>query len=330
MLPLLMLPACALSPSARGQAVRLDMAANLWQAQDGTRFPFKFWLPAEMPPKAVVIGVHGLSGAVHDHEILAEALRKEGYAFYGAELRGQGNDPVRERVGDIKAARVWHTDLWDFHRLVIEKHPGIPVIWVGESLGSLIACGAVIDPPSGTRAPDAMVLASPIPAFDERVALWHRQLLGFGAITNPTRKIPLAQWAGPNGGEWQMTQNTDHLQQLERTPWAVKEFTVRFYHVLSMMVGRMMPQAKRITQPVFIVRATKDVFATNDNVKAFAARLPNGSLRLYEKSHHLLFYDIERDQVVADIVGWVKSTPWEKKPAGPSAASVMPVAAPGG
>ena len=308
---LLLLPACALSPRVCGQAVRLEPEARVWVARDGTRFPYQSWIPEKQPVKAVIIGIHGLSGAVRDHQIAALALQKNGYAFFGSELRGQGNDPVKERVGDIRSVREWHQDLWDFQHLATTNYPGLPVIWLGESLGSLIACGAVVNPPAETRAPDALVLASTIPAFDERVALWQRQLLGFGAIWKPGRKIPLSDWTGPDARDWQMTAEADHLEQLDATPWAVKEFTVRFYHSLSLMVGRMMPQAPRIKQPVLIVRADKDVFASTENVKAFARRLPNARLQRYEKSHHLLFYDAERDQVVADIVRWLETSPWK-------------------
>lgn len=290
----------------------------MWVARDETRFPYRSWLPDRGAPKGIVIGVHGLSGAVRDHQIVAEGLAKHGYAFYGAELRGQGNDPVKERVGDIPSVKQWHQDLWDFHQLATSKHPGVPVIWLGESLGSLISCGAVVNPPPGLRGPDALVLASPIPAFDERVALWQRQLLGVGSLLRPKRKIPLSDWTGPDARDWQMTANSDHITQLDATPWAVKEYTVRFYHSLALMVSRMMPQATRIPQPVLIVRADKDVFASTANVEAFAKRLPDARLLRYEKSHHLLFYDVERDQVVRDIVRWIEGNPWIKdQPAGP-------------
>jgi alpha-beta hydrolase superfamily lysophospholipase len=290
----------------------LEPEAKVWVARDGTRFPYQSWIPDKQPVKAVVIGIHGLSGAVRDHQIAALALQKHGYAFFGAELRGQGNDPVKERVGDIRSVREWHQDLWDFQRLATAGYPDLPVIWLGESLGSLIACGAVVNPPAGMRAPDALVLASTIPAFDERVALWQRQLLGFGTLWKPKRRIPLSDWTGPDAKDWQMTEGADHLTQLELTPWAVKEFTVRFYHSLSLMVGRMMPQAPRIGQPVLIVRADKDVFASTENVKAFAQRLPNARLQRYEKSHHLLFYDAQRHEVVADIVEWLEGSPWKE------------------
>lgn len=308
---LLLLPACAFTPPLRGQAVRLEPEAKVWVARDGTRFPYESWEPDQRPIKALVIGIHGLSGAACDHQIAALALQKEGYAFFGSELRGQGKDPVKDRVGDIRSVREWHEDLWDFHHLATTKYPDLPVIWLGESLGSLIACGAVVNPPAGMRSPDAMVLASTIPAFDERVALWQRQLLGFGTLWKPKRKIPLTDWTGPEARDWQMTENSDHIHQLNVTPWAVKEFTVRFYHSLSLMVSRMMPQATRIKQPVLIVRADQDVFASAENVQAFAKRLPNARLQRYEKSHHLLFYDNERDQVVADIVKWIESAPWK-------------------
>jgi alpha-beta hydrolase superfamily lysophospholipase len=308
------LPACALSPSVRGQAVQMDAAAMVWNARDGTRFPFRHWLPAGSAPKAVVIGVHGLSGAACDLELLGKMMQAQGMAVYATELRGQGNDPVKERIGDIRNAREWHRDLWDFHRLVAARHAGVPVVWLGESLGSLIVCGAVTNPPDGVQAPAALVLASPIPAFDDRVGLMHRQALGFGAITKPTNRIALATWAGMDGKDWQMTGDTNHLAQVEKTPWAVKEFTVRFYHVLATMVGRMMPQARQIAQPVLIVRAAKDAFASAASVQAFADRLPKAEMKTYEKSHHLLFYDVDRNQVVTDITRWVGTMPWQPTP----------------
>ena len=305
------LPACALSPSVRGQAVQMDAAAMTWHAQDGTKFSYRNWLPEHGAPKVVVIGVHGLSGAACDLELLGKTMQTQNMAVYATELRGQGNDPVKERVGDIRSARDWHRDLWDFHRLVAARHPGVPVVWLGESLGSLIVCGAVTNTPDGMQGPAALVLASPIPALDDRVGLVHRQALGLGALTKPTRRIALATWAGMDGKDWQMTDTTNHLEQAEKTPWAVKEFTVRFYHVLATMVGRMMPQANQIAQPVFIVRAAKDTFASTESVQAFAKRLPKAELKIYEKSHHLLFYDVDRNQVVADITRWVGAMPWQ-------------------
>lgn len=305
------LPACALSPAVRGQAVQMDSAGMTWSAQDGSKFPFRSWLPEKDTPSAVVIGVHGLSGAACDLDLLGKTMQAQGMAVYATELRGQGNDPVKARVGDIRSARDWHRDLWDFHRLVAARHIGVPIIWLGESLGSLIVCGAVTNVPAGMQAPAALVLASPIPAFDDRVGLLDRQMLGFGAVTKPTSKIALATWAGLDGKDWQMTADTKHLEQEKVTPWAVNEFTVRFYHVLATMVGRMMPQARQIAQPVFIVRAAHDVFASTESVQAFAKRLPKAELKIYAKSHHLLFYDVDRDQVVADIARWVGTMPWQ-------------------
>jgi esterase/lipase len=108
-----------------------------------------------------------------------------------------------------------------------------------------------------------------------------------------------------------MTSRSEHLAQLERTPWAVPAYTVRFYHALSVMVGSMMPQAAGIRQPVFIVHAANDVFASEASVRAFVRRLPSGQLKIYPESHHLLFYDKEKDKVVADVVGWVGRQSWK-------------------
>ena len=299
----LCLAACASMPSVVKPSLDLAGATGRWTARDGSEFPCRAWLPKGQEPVGVVVGVHGLSGATCDFQNLGESMRRHGLAFYAYELRGQGNDPVKERIGDIPSARWWIEDLRSFDSLVRQRHPGQPVIWLGESLGSLIICSTVAHRPPKER-PGALVLVSPIPGFDERVGLIRRQFVGLSAMADPTLRIPLSDWARQDTQAWQMTGQSNHLDQLTRTPWAVDAFTLRFYHQLAIMIGRMEPQAGGIEQPTLVLHAGHDVFARGDLVKDFVARLPHGEVHCYPDSHHLLFYDRDREQVVRDITHW--------------------------
>ncbi len=90
---------------------------------------------AGTPLRAVVITVHGLSGAASDFWMLDESLPPRGIAVCGLELRGMGNDPDVKQRGDIPSVRIWERDLLTFHNLVRARHPGVPVYLVWRKPG---------------------------------------------------------------------------------------------------------------------------------------------------------------------------------------------------
>src|SRR6185503_7674948 len=98
-----------------------------WTAHDGKAMPFKAWEGGPEKPRAVIICVHGLSGAASDFWPIGESFPANGYDVYGMQLRGQGLDPVAAARGDIRSAREWRDDLLDFTALVRKRHPAAPV-----------------------------------------------------------------------------------------------------------------------------------------------------------------------------------------------------------
>lgn len=116
--------------SCRGQKMAYDLSegktavwgatAQSWLSRDEQKFGYTVW-PVQgnpVPPRAVIIAVHGLSGAASDFRPLGAYAAAQGVITYAYELRGQGNDPIRTRRGDIKHSRLWLADLADFTRLV--------------------------------------------------------------------------------------------------------------------------------------------------------------------------------------------------------------------
>ena len=112
-----------------------------WKAPDGETFSYSFWaadLPPDQRPRAVVVAVHGLSGAALDYEPLARHLAKHGVVTFALELRGQGNDPVPARRGDLARIEDWFADLSAFFSLVRSRHPGAQIYYYGESMGAAL------------------------------------------------------------------------------------------------------------------------------------------------------------------------------------------------
>ena len=110
-----------------------------WKSFDGAHFSSSKWIVKNRKiPRAVIIGVHGISGAASDFNNLGSALSQKGISVYAYELRGQGNDPEPKRIGDLKDVQLWFSDLNSFISSVRKEVGTVPIFLYGESIGSLI------------------------------------------------------------------------------------------------------------------------------------------------------------------------------------------------
>lgn len=292
---------------------------------DGKELPFTRWGTTGergAAPDAVVIAVHGLSGAASDFWRLGEGLPPHGMVVYAPELRGQGNDPEPAARGDVESRRVWVRDLWAFSRLVAKRHEGVPIVWYGESLGSLIALHAAVGPavaegasaPAG-GAPDALVLASPVVGFREPLPKWQEWLFRLSARLQPMRRISLDDLAGGEGGEGgeasgRVTSDTTHEEQMKRTPHYVERFTLRLLLEVARLVVESGGAAERLTVPTLVLYTPNDVFTGQEQVEAFFERVgaPDREKILFDRSYHLILHDVQADEAVRRVREWVART----------------------
>jgi alpha-beta hydrolase superfamily lysophospholipase len=101
-----------------------------------------YWLPIEKP-KAVVQIAHGLAEHAGRYARLADALTSVGYAVYANDHRGHGRTvKSADDLGFFAERDGWRKcvdDLWRLNRHVIAKHPGLPIVLLGHSMGSTLA-----------------------------------------------------------------------------------------------------------------------------------------------------------------------------------------------
>src|SRR5688572_18305179 len=60
----------------------MDPSLTFWTSRDGKQLPCKHWPGEPVNPRAVIICVHGLSGAASDFWPVGESLPPKGYAVY--------------------------------------------------------------------------------------------------------------------------------------------------------------------------------------------------------------------------------------------------------
>jgi len=275
-----------------------------WTSFDGKEMPWHAWqVPSGTKPKAVIITIHGLSGAASDFHLLGETLPAHGYAVYGYELRGQGYDPDLSKRGDIASASQWTKDLQAFHLAVSARHPGVPVIWYGESLGTLIAMHAV----EKQASPDALILATPIAGLKMKISAGERGLLLAGSRVLPRFRLSLGSLAGMDEDKIRVTSTTTHGGQMAKTPYHVSDFSLRLLREIDGLISGNPKAARGLRIPVLMLGSPHDVVSSPDQVQTLFAQIGSQDklLHWYSKSYHLLLHDVQRDQVVADLLRWL-------------------------
>lgn len=113
------------------------------------------WLPPS--PRAVIYYVHGTQSHAGWLFETGPALAGHGCAVYALDRRGSGVSGGAR--GDTPSFAHWRDDYLDVLVDVRARHPSLPLLLLGQSMGGAIAAAVACDP----RAPhDALLLVAPL------------------------------------------------------------------------------------------------------------------------------------------------------------------------
>jgi len=305
---LVLLAHCTTVSSSKMKPV---LEAKYWRSFDGKEMP---WRPTKPVPqgklRAVVITIHGLSGAASDFWMLEDTWPPSGIAVYGLELRGQGNDPVIRHRGNISSPKVWQKDLLTFHRLVRERHPGAPIFWYSESLGTLVAMHTVTDlMPDASEHPAGIIMSAPAAGLRLRPSGMKSVLLNTAVATLPWKKVNLEKLAGVNDKDIRVTHDTTYGAQMAVTSHYVNAFTLRLLGGVDKMMRHAPVSARALHIPVLMLAGPNDVIASEEQIQALFDQIASKDKTLlwYRRSYHLLLHDVERDNVLSDATKWLEA-----------------------
>ena len=304
----------AQNPVPQQPQIRLD--ESHLHSFDGDQFPYTKWVQKD-DPELVIIGVHGISGATSDFRPLAKHLLSDlpKVAIYGAETRGQGKDPVKERRGHIHNREEWFKDLTSFTALIRERHPKAKIVWCGESMGSLIILHAFAWADDRENLCDAMVLASPITDIRSDFAPWKVTAANIAGFLFPKARISLESLSGNE--EVRVTKDTVHTEQANTNSYHIKKHTLRLLTTLGNMMQTARKASQKLNIPLLVLHGGKDVFSDPKDVEKFFKGLPEeakGTRKFYPESFHLLFHDHQSDKVISDIGKWIKGLSLKQTP----------------
>lgn len=292
---------------------------------DGHSMRYYRWLP-EGDPVATIQIAHGMGEHAARYDWTAGQLTAAGFAVYAQDHRGHGASSTPESYGDM-GEDGWNrtiNDAAELTRLIKANHPGLPHALVGHSMGSMLSQqylyrfgneldAAVLSGSPGLGSPFQLWLSHTIARFEA----WrhgpdgHSELLQnllFGKSNEP--------FDGPDatGFEW-----------LSRDPTQVKRyvddpacgFVLRAGSVANLMAGAREARKKShiagipADLPVYVFSGQADPVhgeekGLNRLLDRYRAQIKQVDYRLYPDGRHEMLNELNRDEVAADLVTWLR------------------------
>jgi acylglycerol lipase len=268
---------------------------------DGAALPYKAWLP-DGTPRAVVIGLHGFNDYSNAFAIPAESWVKDGIATYAYDQRGFGAAPVR---GLWPGTETLVEDLDAATALIMQRHPGVPVFVVGESMGGAVIMAAVAQ--GRIAAVDGVVLSAPAVRGRETINMFGRVGLWLSAHTVPW----LAGKPPPNLG-FTPSDNIPMLIALGRDPMVIKETRIDAFYGLIDLMDDALKASEKFDRDALVLLGKHDNLIPSGPTGLMLSRMPPKGERerrvaLYRDGYHMLFRDLQGPVVHRDVAFWMLS-----------------------
>jgi alpha-beta hydrolase superfamily lysophospholipase len=296
------------------------------QAKDGTPLFVREFLP-DGAAKAVVQIAHGMAEHSARYARFAKALTDQGYAVYANDHRGHGKTASRrEDLGHFADENGWELVVNDQLTLVEEiksRHPGVPVVLFGHSMGSYIVRAAAT---RAGREWAALILSGTshgqpaIQAFNQTLPKLERLRIGKRGKSWAISKLSFesfnAKFDDPRTSADWLSRDEAEVDKYLADPFCGFECSVQTWldmfrglqKIFSPGVIAQMPHE----MPVYVLAGEFDPL--NEKLadikklhKAFEkAGIADMTVRVYPGARHELLNELNRDEVTRDLLGWLE------------------------
>ncbi|WP_330180279.1 alpha/beta hydrolase [Nocardia sp. NBC_01503] len=271
-------------------------------SSDGVDIHVREWLPTGEPVGMVQIA-HGMGEYAARYGHLAERLTEHGYAVYANDHRGHGHS-MSATPGDL-GVNGWNLlvqDLVILTGLLRERHPGIPLVLFGHSLGSFAVQQYILD---DSALVDDVVLcgSTAVDGLFDNIAAANGDLLGlFNAGFQPTR----------TPSDW-LSRDEAQVDAYIAHPWCGFEIDAANMGLLAEVAAQRLSKPTTVPTdlPLYLMVGDRDPL--NDGLRLSdllveryrTAGLTDLTYRVYPGARHEILNEINREEVESDLVAWI-------------------------
>ena len=266
--------------------------------------PYLSWLPGKRKARVAMLCIHGFSLHKGCFEAFGQAMAKEGIAVYAMDLRGFGElkDKGDNTELDFDGCLA---DIKGMLELIHKRHPDLPVIILGESMGGAVALRAT------ALYPDLLSgLIAAVPARDRFGMTGKEKVVGlravlrtlFGGFTRPIKDVAMS--AVEKISKKEEVRSEWKSDPLMRTSFSPKEFVqLDRFMADNLEVASMVKQT-----PVLFIQGTNDKLIRPAGTWKLYERLatPRRQMVLSKNSEHLIFEEAQfRADDLTFVLAWI-------------------------
>ena len=270
------------------------MNEGTFEGVGGMKIATKSW-PAAGTARGVMILIHGFNAHSGYMEWPAEQFSSNGLAAYALDLRGRGKSE-----GERFYVEKFSDYLADVDKLVAQarsENPGLPIYVLGHSAGGVIATSYVFE-----HQDEIAGLICESFAYD--VGLPHLVQL---ALEGVSHLAPHLHVFSLNNADF--SRDPAAVERMNNDPLIAKEAQpAETASELLKAAERLTENFTKFTVPVLIIHGTDDKATRPAGSEKFfdLAASTDKTLKLYEGHYHDLLADIGKEEVMADIRGWIE------------------------
>jgi alpha-beta hydrolase superfamily lysophospholipase len=294
----LLLTSCSWPGDPR-PAIKLPATTEFYTTADGVALPVRRW-SAAMPPRAVVVALHGFNDYSQSFDEVARHFAAAGIQTVAYDQRGFGAAPERDRW---PGTATLVADFLGFLAQVRSEHPGLPLYVLGESMGGAVAAVAL----QGVDAPPLAGLILVTPAVWSRSTMpWYQRFaIWIGELTTPGLTLSSAAF------DIAPSDNPEVQRRHFRDPLIIKATRLDKLSGLSDLMDRAAPAIAAVRPPTLLLYGLRDVMMPRRPMIALFEiwpdrATPNFRFVLYPDGHHTLLRDLQRRVVWDDLLSWIK------------------------
>lgn len=262
------------------------------------------WRDPSAAPRAILQVAHGMGEHAGRYRPRLERLMANGWVIYANDHRGHGRTaPSPEAFGDfgVQGPEKIVEDLRALTDLARREQPGLPLVLMGHSLGSMFAQAYVFD---HSDAIDGLVLSGtaafgdrkgPARRLDEVKVDGEPPRTAFDWLSRDPAEVdayiadPLCGFSRQPGSEDSFARLTSRLRDSTEIARIRKDLPIYVF------VGDKDP----INQNLELLKPLMDRYA--------AAGLSDVTLKVYAGGRHEMLNETNRQEVIADLTAWLES-----------------------
>lgn len=262
------------------------------------------WKP-KGPPDVTVLVTHGVAEHSECHHLMAEALASHRVEVYAWDLPGHGKSYGQR--GYISNFKEYTTRL----QFVLDEVKKItqgktPIVLFGHSLGGLILLKFLLDS-NGRHGCRNVCLSSPALGVKVEVPFIKDQISRILVKVAP--KITVPHQLNFND----LSRDAEVTSSYSKDPLRHSKYSAPLYLGILETMAEVLERAHHIRDPMYIQAAGEDRIVDVESTKAFFQKLgsANKKLTVYPDSYHEIFNDLNRKEVVDDLLTYLREFPNE-------------------